>query len=113
MSGLPDTTVERVRAIAKHLKYIDSENLQIFIDDAIQEVSDANVPANHKERLQRYLAAHLATLDIRRPTQYSAADLSINYPAMSALAKDLERTQYGQEYKRLLNRIRGGFLRVM
>jgi hypothetical protein len=102
------TTVERVRSIAKHLSSLPDDDLQVSIDDAYQEVKDRHVPSQYFERLNRYLAAHFASLNVRRaqservgPTQrsYSNSQLDTN--------KGLDATPYGQEYKRLLKRIDG------
>jgi len=106
-----NTTVQRVRAIAEHLKNMDMDSLQIFIDDAILEVDDCDIPDKYKERAQRLLTAHMATLNKRRGTSKSASDLSITYGGQFGMG--LYATSYGQEFDRLLKKIRGVHLRVM
>jgi len=108
---MSNTTPERVKAIAAHLKSMPDETIQIYIDDAVVEVSELNVPGKYHERLQRYLAAHLASLNVRRATSKTVSDMSISYS--STTGAGLDTTEYGQEYKRLLRKLRGGFLRVM
>lgn len=108
---MSNTTPERVKAIATHLKSMPDETVQIYIDDAVVEVSELNVPGKHHERLQRYLAAHLASLNVRRATSKTVSDMSISYS--NTTGAGLDATEYGQEYKRLLRKLRGGFLRVM
>lgn len=106
-----ETTPKRIRAIAKHLHGMDDDSLQIYIDDAKMEVASLNVPGRYHERLQRYLAAHLASLNIQRASSKTVSDLSISYNNTTGLG--LDATEYGQEYKRLLRKIQGGFLRLM
>ncbi|WP_100523416.1 DUF4054 domain-containing protein [Mycobacteroides abscessus] len=97
------TTPARVRAIAKHLVTLSDEELDVVIDDALMEVQDHKVKEAHEERLTRYLAAHLASLNIRQATLEKVADLQKGYNSNDlAVGKGLELTPYGQEYKRLL-----------
>ncbi len=109
---MADTTVAKVKGIAKHLSKLDPEIVQMYIDDAKAELSDYAIPAKYQERLQRYLAVHLATLDIARPTNKKVSDLSASYNRVQG--KNLDGTEYGQEYRRLLRKARGGqLLQVM
>lgn len=102
---MPDTTPGRVRSIAKHLKSVGNEDLLVYIDDAKLQVADMNVPERYYEYLQRYLAAHLATLNVPRPTNKKVSDLSISYNRPSG--NELEATEYGQEVKRMLGKLKG------
>lgn len=95
------TTPVKVRAIAKHLVTLSDDELNIVIDDAFIEVSAHKVKAEHEERLTRYLAAHLASFNIRQASAEKVADLSKSYASISA-GEGLDSTPYGQEYKRLL-----------
>ncbi|TMV49366.1 DUF4054 domain-containing protein [Paenibacillus mesophilus] len=107
---MADTTIERVRAIAGHLRKLPDSTIEIYIEDAKEEVTRYRVPGDREEKLQRYLAAHLGTLQNPRPTDQKVKDLSLSYNR--ANGKGLEATEYGQEYKRLLRQA-CGTLRVM
>jgi len=106
------TTKKKVRAIASHLEDMDDDNLDVFIEDAALEVNRIRVPQDYREKLERWLAAHLATLDKERPTSYSAGDHSLSYDRQAQMS--IYSTPYGQEYMRILRSIRGDTtLRVM
>jgi acylphosphatase len=107
---MADTTVERVRAIAGHLRNLPDSTIEIYIEDAKEEVGRFSLPADREEKLQRYLAAHLGTLQNPRPTDQKVKDLSLSYNRASGTG--LDATEYGQEYKRLLRQA-SGMLRVM
>lgn len=109
---MTNTTKENVRAIAAHLEDMSNDALDLIIDDAIMEVAALGVPPQYHERLQRWLAAHLGTLNVRRGASKSAGDVSVSYTA-SAVGIGLQSTEYGQEYQRLLHKLHGGYLRVM
>jgi len=106
-----NTTTDKVKAVAEHLKSMEDEDLQVFIDDAIIEVDDCGIPGKYRERAQRLLAAHMATLNKRRATSKSASDLSVTYGTQLGIG--LHGSSYGQEFGRLLDKIRGVHLRVM
>lgn len=95
------TTPERVRAIAKHLVALSDDELNVVIDDAFMEVQTHKVKEANDERLNRYLAAHLGSLNVRQSSSEKVADLSMTYESHFS-GKGLELTPYGQEYKRLL-----------
>jgi len=109
---MTNTTKDKVRAIASHLDTMSDDALDVIIDDAIMEVAALGVSPTYHERLQRWLTAHLATLNVRRGTSKSAGDVSVSYTAVAA-GPGLMATEYGQEYQRLLNKLYGGYLRVM
>ncbi|MBH0230061.1 DUF4054 domain-containing protein [Halobacillus yeomjeoni] len=71
---MADTTPEKVRAIAKHLKKVEETTLQMYIDDAKLEIERHKVAAKYYDKLQRYLAAHFAALDYRRPETQKIGD---------------------------------------
>jgi len=75
-----------------------------FIDDAKLEMEKHKVPDKYHEKLQRYLAAHFATLDYRRPETQKIGDLQTSYksPGEESKSNGLEGTEYGKEYNRLL-----------
>lgn len=97
---MADTEVLKVRNIASHLAALSDEALLMYIEDAMTEMASMRVPAQYEERAQRYLAAHLATIDRERPAFKSGAGLSATYNRVSG--KGLGSTEYGQEVLRLL-----------
>ncbi|KAB8139270.1 DUF4054 domain-containing protein [Gracilibacillus oryzae] len=96
---MPLTDKVRVRAIAHHLKRMADEDLDVVIEDAEAEVAKLSVKSEDRERLVRYLAAHMATLNYRRATSQSLTDMSESYNAPQG--DGLSSTEYGQEYMRL------------
>ena len=60
------TTIERVRLLGDEFANIPDERLMMYIEDASLEVSSLPISDAHKEKLTRYLAAHLAVLALRR-----------------------------------------------
>lgn len=107
---MADTTVGRVRAIAGHLRKLPDSTIELYIEDAKEEVAKLGVSSDREERMQRYLAAHFGTLQNPRPTDQRVKDLSLSYNRASG--DGLDATEYGQEYKRLLGQT-SGILRVM
>ncbi len=101
---MADTTADRVRSIAKHLNKVEVTTLEMYIDDAKLEMEKHKVPDKYHEKLQRYLAAHFATLDYRRPETQKIGDLQTSYksPGEESKSNGLEGTEYGKEYNRLL-----------
>lgn len=102
---MADTTVEKVLAIAPHLGDLPESTVQMYIDDAIEELSSTSLADS--ERAQRYLAAHLGTLNVRRATSEKVGDIKVDYPEGSADAVGLNLTSYGREYARLLGNEKG------
>jgi len=106
------TTVDKVQAIASHLKKVSPEALEVYIDDASEEVDDLKVKDKYKERLTRYLAAHLATMNVRREDSRSFEGASVSYSSESA-GTGLDSTGYGQEFQRILRKAQGLRLKVI
>lgn len=105
-----DTTVSKVRAIANHLEVLDDSTIEMYIDDAKSELD--SIPDDKQERLQRYLAAHYATLNIRRPdSEQIGNDINTQYNADHG--EGLARTEYGQEVDRILKKLTGPNLRLL
>ncbi len=102
------TTPDRVKMTAPHLKSVPNEELQVFIDDAVEEVSKLSI--KNKERAQRYLTAHLATLAY--PLSYKESVGEISRSVFRPKEKGLGRTEYGEEYGRLISS-GGAWLRTM
>lgn len=106
---MADTTIDKVRAIADHLDTLDDEQIQIYIDDAKLELSEYGYDSKYEEKLQRYFAAHLATLQVRRPQKESISDMSVTYGSTRSAdeSTNFEMTKYGKELKRLLSKDAG------
>lgn len=101
---MADSTPQKVRAIAKHLNKVEEETLQMYIGDAKLELEKHKVHTKFQEKLQRYLAAHFATLDYRRPETQKIGDLQTSYkaPDETTTSHGITGTEYGNEYERLL-----------
>ncbi|WP_240415022.1 DUF4054 domain-containing protein [Paenibacillus periandrae] len=98
------TTIQKVRGIAAHLTGMKDEDLQLYVDDAYDDVINLyGVPDEKAERLNRYLAAHMATLNIRRAILKKAADLQVQY----ARADSVGGSEYLDEFNRLLALLTG------
>ncbi|MDQ0299643.1 hypothetical protein J2S78_002063 [Salibacterium salarium] len=112
---MAETSVERVKAIAQHLKSLEFETIEMYIEDAALEVEAYSVSKKHVEKLERYLAAHFATIDYRRPETETIGDLSTSYkaPREQSSGAGLGITEYGQEFKRILQKSKGFRLAVL
>lgn len=102
---MADTTPEKIKAIASHLSSMEDSTLEIYIQDAKDELSTLDIPTNLEEKTQRYLAAHYATLDKRRPTSEKLGPASQSYKELDG--DGLGLTEYGREVKRILDRYSG------
>lgn len=103
------TTPSKVRSIAKHLNKVEETTLDMYIDDAKLEMEKHRLPDKYHEKLQRYLAAHFATLDYRRPETQKIGDLQTSYksPDEETTSDGLDGTEYGKEYQRTLEQVLG------
>lgn len=103
------TNIERVKLNAKHLERVSDRTLQLCIDDAHEIYikpylsSFTGGQENSLETVERYLAIHLATLNIRRPDSESLAGMTKSI----SLPKDegLSLTEYGQTAKKLASQL--------
>lgn len=101
----PLTTPEKVKSIAKHLSSLSDDQVLLLIEDATLEVSELPVKDVYKEKLTRYLAAHLGSLNIRQTQSESVGPMRKNYSTQSINSNTgLGATSYGQEYERLLKK---------
>ena len=104
-------TPNEVRINANHLKRVDDETLQTCIDEAYTlfiadfERRYTNRPAmiDKLKIVAKYLAQHIATLNVRRADSESIGGMSksISVPK----DKDLEQTEYGQMAKKIAKNI--------
>lgn len=98
------TTPEKVRLMGKEFTSMTDEQLNIYIEDASLEVSSLSVPDNQKERLTRYLTAHLATVNTRKVVREKVDVIERQYSDQGT-AVGLDSTSYGQEFERILKKI--------
>lgn len=101
------TTLEKVRLLDDEFASISDERLTMFIEDASMEVSSLHVPVMHHERLARYLAAHLASLDKAKEQAVIREKVDVIERQYSDPSKyvGISATKYGQEYQRLLQEL--------
>lgn len=101
------TTLARVRLLDDEFVSIPDDRLTMFIEDASLEVSSLNLPVLHHERLARYLAAHLASLDKAKERAVIREKVDVIERQYSDPSKyiGISATKYGQEYQRLLEEL--------
>lgn len=105
-------TPARVRSIAKHLSSMSDDDLQVFIEDAYQEIVDTTgVKSIYYERLTRWLAAHYASLNIRQANVERVGPVQRQYNLSRTGGETgkpgIQSTPYGLEYDRLMKRLTG------
>ena len=98
------TTPARVRTMGKEFTSMTDEQLNMYIEDASLEVSSLSVPEEQRERLARYLTAHLATVNIRKIVREKVDIIERQY-SDSGSTFGLLSTPFGQEYQRILKKI--------
>ncbi|MBD8026428.1 DUF4054 domain-containing protein [Ureibacillus sp. Re31] len=98
------TTPEKVRMMGKEFTNMTDEQLNMYIEDASLEVSSLSVPDEQKERLTRYLAAHLASVNTRKIVREKVDVIERQYSDQGS-TEGLLSTPYGQEYQRILKKI--------
>lgn len=98
------TTPERMKTTAPHLTSVSDEALNLFIEDAAFEVSKLKAPHEYVERLTRYLAIHLASINNKTVKSEKVGDLARTY-AEPGESGGLLSTPYGAEYQRLVDEL--------
>ncbi len=98
------TTIERVKAMGNEFSSIPDDRLTMFIEDASLEVSSLSfiVPEQYKEKLARYLTAHLATVNNKLVVREKVDVIERQYSDPNKL-EGIFSTRYGQEYQRLID----------
>lgn len=100
------TDISKLRMMSEQFDTMSEEKLQMFVDDSWIEVLDLNVPELYQERLNRYLAAHLAFSDIKEVAKEAAGPLSREYQKRAGNdLTDILSTPFGQEYQRLVDKL--------
>lgn len=100
-------TVSSVRLMSDQFAGMSDDKLQLLIDDAYLEVTtEYSVQEQYHERLTRYLAAHLAYLDIKDVSKEAVGALSREYQKRAGNDNtEILSTPFGQEYNRILKRL--------
>ncbi|MFC2948538.1 DUF4054 domain-containing protein [Virgibacillus sediminis] len=96
------TTAARVKSIASHLKAVSNEDMDVYIEDASQEVSSSPIKEEYRERATRYLAAHMASLNVRQAQNQKVGEISQTFTTTGGAG--IDSTPYGQEYDRILKK---------
>lgn len=101
------TSIERIRLFSDEFTSISDERLTMYIEDASLEVSSLPIPEQYRERLTRYLAAHLATLSIIKDQAVIREKVDVIERQYSDPNKNigLLATKFGQEYQRILDEL--------
>lgn len=105
-------TPVRVRSIAKHLSSMSDDDLQVFIDDAYFEVTTTTgAKPIYYELLSRWLAAHLASLNVRQANVERVGPVQREYNLSrtggETGANGVQSTPYGLQYQKLMKRLTG------
>ncbi|MBC1722254.1 DUF4054 domain-containing protein [Listeria seeligeri] len=102
------TTISKLKVTAKSIANLSDEALTIFVDDAYIQVQSAGFPEKYEDIANRYLAAHLASLDDKYVKVEAVGSLKREYSGKNESFINLKSTSYGQEYLRLLTEYAGG-----
>lgn len=91
----------KVRMMGTHLKKLTDDQIEMYLEDAEDEVAE-HIPEASIPRALRYLVCHFATLNIRRANEEKISDMQRKFSSTKSL-KDggFDSTEYGQEYMRL------------
>ncbi|AKG05526.1 hypothetical protein AAV35_012705 [Salimicrobium jeotgali] len=100
----PLTTADKVKSIATHLDTMPNESIDIYIEDASLEVSSSGIKERYQERAARYLAAHMASLNVRQASTQKVGEVSQTFSG--AAGGGISATPYGEEYKRILSKFK-------
>lgn len=104
---MPQTTVSKVRSIASHLSKLSDQSIELYIEDAVIELEDWEYDDKYNEKMERYMAAHFATLDHPKPTTEQLTGTGMkNYPNRTG-KEGLQVTEYGKELLRIMKKSQG------
>lgn len=110
------TTILKVKLTAPSLATSSDEAIELYIDDAYLTVKSSKFPEMYEEVANRYLAAHLASVNVKNVIAEQVGTLKREYSDKNIEDKDLNSTSYGQEYLRLekeYSRKKGGLSLVV
>lgn len=103
---MSSTNVDNVRNIASHLEELSDSQIELYMSDAELEIPDEILESDYGEKAHRYLTAHLATLDVRRPEREDKLNLSVSYSSEDVEDNILVTTKYGKEYRRIAKKVK-------
>ncbi len=103
-----ETTVANVKAIASNLSEMPDETIQLYIEDAKLEMQNLKYAPVYEEKLMRYMAAHLGTLDMPKVTTEKLDGVGSQSYQMQTSEDGLKGTPYGREVLRILKKSSGG-----
>ena len=95
------TSVQNVRLIVASAASLSDESLNLHIDDAYLTVQANKFPEMYEEVANRYLTAHLLSVNIKNVIAEQVGSLKREYSDKNLDDKDLNSTHYGQEFLRL------------
>jgi len=95
------TTIQKVKLTAVSLSALSDEAIELYIDDAYLTVQASKFPEMYEEVANRYLTAHLASVNTKNVIAEQVGTLKRQYSDKNLEDKDLNSTVYGQEYLRL------------
>ena len=104
-------SASEVKINARHLKNVDDVELEViieevhiaFIQDALAKHAGNTNTVSKLKIIEKYLAQHIATLNVRRADSESVAGMSKSISVIKD--KDLEQTEYGQMAKKIAKSI--------
>jgi hypothetical protein len=104
---MPQTTVSKVRSIASHLSKLSDQSIELYIEDAVLELEDWEYDDKYQEKMERYMAAHFATLDHPKAVSEAVKGLGSKDYANKTGTEGLEITEYGKELLRIMKKSQG------
>jgi len=109
--SLPLVFPEDVKINAKHLSKIEDAELEavilemhiVFIQEALVKFKNSSTIIAKLKVIEKYLAQHTATLNVRRADSEGVAGMSKSISVVKD--KGLEQTEYGQMAKKIAQSI--------
>lgn len=102
------TTIDRLKATAPNLNKVEDNILNMWIDDAFDEVINAGFPERAQEKANRYLAAYLGNINshINNNVQTKKLDvIQYTYFDNSDTTQDPYLIEYMRLYKKYVTGI--------
>ncbi|MBC1307898.1 DUF4054 domain-containing protein [Listeria booriae] len=96
------TTVLKFKSTFPELASTADEVVGVNIDDAYLDVKESGFPEEQEDRANRYLAAHLLTMNNKHIKSEAVGSLKREYGGRNVSLQALKSTSYGQEYLRLV-----------
>lgn len=100
------TTIDRLKATAPNLNKIDNNILDMWIDDAFDEVINAGFPEQAQEKANRYLAAYFGNMNSHAKNNIQTKKLDViqyTYFDNSDTTQDPYLVEYMRLYDQYVN----------